>query len=97
MYNEPLPIGSVVQLIGGEKKLMIIGYLKYPKENQTDIYDYAGCLFPEGFQSPAETYIFNHENIKNVFALGYQNQQQIEFRQRLIELFQEKKGTDRFN
>ena len=44
--NRPLPIGSVVLLKGANTKMMIIGYLKYGPENRTDIYDYAGCLYP---------------------------------------------------
>ena len=28
------------------------GYLKYGPENRTDIFDYAGCLYPQGYHSP---------------------------------------------
>ena len=46
--NRPLPIGSVVILKGANTKMMILGYLKYGPENRTDIFDYAGCLYPQG-------------------------------------------------
>lgn len=42
-----LPIGSVVTLKEGTKKLMIIGRLQQ-NVNTQKIYDYAGCLWPEG-------------------------------------------------
>ena len=53
--NRPLPIGSVVLLKGGNTKMMILGYLKYGPENHTDIYDYAGCIYPQGYHSPEKT------------------------------------------
>ena len=43
-----LPIGTVVLLKGGQKRLMITGFCSIPKEDKTKIYDYTGCLYPEG-------------------------------------------------
>ena len=85
MFERTLPIGSVVLLKGGKKRLMIIGYCKYKGEDRTTIYDYAGCLYPEGFISPDTTALFNHEDIDKIFALGFQNRDRFIFEEQLIE------------
>lgn len=43
-----LPIGSVVTLKEGTKRLMIIGRLQQNVRTKK-VYDYAGCLWPEGY------------------------------------------------
>ena len=95
--NRPLPIGSVVLLKGGYTKMMILGYLKYGPENHTDIYDYAGCIYPQGYHSPEKTYVFNHDGIERVYALGYQDERQIEFEEVLMKQFQLSKGKVSFD
>ena len=42
-----LPIGSVVLLKGGVKRLMIYGVRQTDKKDNTE-YDYIGVLYPEG-------------------------------------------------
>ena len=48
MQEKYLPIGSVVLLKGGKKRLMITGYCMQTQEKPGVIYDYSGCIFPEG-------------------------------------------------
>ena len=95
--NRPLPIGSVVLLKGADTKMMIIGYLKYGPYNRTDIYDYAGCLYPQGYHSPEKTFVFNHDGIERVYALGYQDDIGIRFADELMEQFKISKGDVRFD
>lgn len=92
MFERTLPIGSVVLLKGANKRLMIIGYCKYKAGDEETIYDYAGCVYPEGFMSPETTALFNHEQIDRIFALGYQNQQRFEFEPKLQEAISRVKG-----
>lgn len=92
MFERTLPIGSVVLLKGANKRLMIIGYCKYKAGDAETIYDYAGCVYPEGFMSPETTALFNHEQIDRIFALGYQNQQRFEFEPKLQEAISRVKG-----
>ncbi len=92
MFERTLPIGSVVLLKGANKRLMIIGYCKYKAGDDETVYDYAGCIYPEGFMSPETTALFNHEQIDKIFALGYQNQQRFEFEPRLQEVIGRVKG-----
>ncbi|MCM1540559.1 MAG: DUF4176 domain-containing protein [Blautia sp.] len=92
MFERTLPIGSVVLLKGANKRLMIIGYCKYKAGDDETVYDYAGCVYPEGFMSPETTALFNHEQIDKIFALGYQNQQRFEFEPKLREAIERVKG-----
>jgi len=74
-----LPIGSVVLLKGGTKKVMITGYCMKTKENPDKIYDYSGCPFPEGVVKSTLTSVFNHNQIVQVFFIGYKNDESDSF------------------
>lgn len=70
-----LPIGTVVILKNGEKKLMITGFNPSTKdENGTISFDYSGCYYPEGILNPNESYLFNHDMIDNVCFIGYEDE-----------------------
>lgn len=81
-----LPIGSVVLLDGGEKKVMVTGFYTVPKEDQNKIYDYCGCLFPEGVISSEQNLLFDHKQIVKVFYMGFKNDEEKEFKQKLGEV-----------
>ena len=49
MYKELLPIGTVVILRGGLRKLMITGIKVANVDTPEKVYDYIGGLYPEGF------------------------------------------------
>jgi len=82
--NELLPIGSIVLLNGGDKRLMIIGVVQINPEDNEE-YDYLACLYPEGFVGPEHIYLFNHEDIKSVVAEGFTDDEHFEFREQLLE------------
>lgn len=66
-----LPIGTVVRLTDGSKKLMITGYYsKVPNENK--IYTYNACVFPEGFMENTFC-LFDANQIDEVLYLGLEN------------------------
>lgn len=65
---EVLPIGSIVQLDQKKKKIMITGYVPVSKEKK--IYDYLGCLYPEGLASSKSHIAFNKEDITSIVAIG---------------------------
>lgn len=66
-----LPIGSVCLLKNVKKKVMIMGYCIMPKNKKNVIYDYSGCLYPEGVLSSDKTIFFNHDEIDKVYYKGY--------------------------
>lgn len=92
MFERTLPIGSVVLLKGATKRIMILGYCRYMAGDSTKVYDYCGCTYPEGFISPEKTAVFDHEQIEQIYALGFQNDEQIAFRQRLIQVLEQRKA-----
>ena len=91
MFERTLPIGSVVSLYGGEKRLMILGYVKYLRgDDSGKVYDYCGCTYPEGYVGSEATAVFNHDDIEHIYALGFQDEVQFEFREKLERILEER-------
>ena len=80
MFEGVLPIGTVVLLKDSTKKLMIMGYAQVSAKKPDVIWDYTGCVFHEGFIGPDKMFMFNRDQIDQVFALGYQDQEQMAFK-----------------
>jgi len=81
-----LPIGSVVLLKGGSKRIMINGYLCTEEGKPEKTYDYCGCLFPEGFITMNSNLLFNHDQIEKVDHLGLIDEEEKEFQNKINEL-----------
>ncbi len=92
--NELLPIGTVVLLKGGEKKVMIFGVKQSDTSNEDDIkeYDYIGVMYPEGNMGLDFQYLFNHEDVETVYFRGFEDEQRPVFLERLKEYY-ENNGT----
>lgn len=73
-----LPLGTVVVLKGGNKRLMIYGRRQINAKTKK-IYDYVGCLFPEGNMTPDYSYMFNHENIEDIYFIGLKDDEERKF------------------
>ena len=74
-----LPIGSVVLLNNANKRVMICGRI------QTDVatgkkYDYSACYYPEGLINSNEMFLFNNEDIKKLYFIGFQDAEELAFR-----------------
>jgi len=82
-----LPVGSVVLLHDGEKRVMIYSRLQKQVANGT-MWDYIGCLYPEGNLNEQYMYLFNHEQIKQVFHIGYQDEEEQELQRIMREASQ---------
>lgn len=80
MFEGLLPIGSVVLLKNSKKKLMVIGFVQRQQSAPEMIWDYAGCLYPEGFMGPDRMFLFNTDQIERIYAVGYQDEEQFEFK-----------------
>ncbi len=81
MLEGLLPIGSVVLLKNSTKRVMIIGLLqKQVQEDKEVIWDYSGCYYPEGYMGPDRTFLFNNDQLEKIFAVGYQDEEQFEFK-----------------
>ena len=91
MENKILPLGSVVLLHNGTKKVMVIGYGMKTPENPDKIYDYCGCVFPEGVLRSDITCVFDKEQIQEIYFAGFQNEESNEFLQKVSSLVNQSK------
>ena len=73
-----LPIGSVVLLTDSTKRVMIVG-LKHKQAGAAKIWDYSGCLFPEGILDPDKLYMFDSEQIERLYFIGLQDAESMTF------------------
>ena len=68
-----LPLGSVVLLNRGVRKLIIVARGIRSKEGDDDVfYDYGGLIYPHGLISDQMAY-FNNDSIEKVFFEGYRD------------------------
>ena len=66
-----LPLGSIVAIRGGIKKIMIIARgLAVDVQGSAKVFDYAGCLYPEGLMGD-QIFQFNHKDIARVVFKGF--------------------------
>jgi hypothetical protein len=91
--KELLPIGSVVMLKGGTKRVMIVGRIQ-TKVDDNKTYDYSACFYPEGIINPRELYLFNNDDIDTVYFVGLQDVEEFKFREFLNKHLKEKGLTD---
>ena len=82
--EEFLPVGSVVLLNGGEKRVMICGRIQ--AQAGTDvIYDYSACYYPEGIIDPKSMFFFNRDAIETVYYRGYEDQEELDYRHNVLD------------
>ncbi len=81
-----LPIGSVVLLKNGKKRVMIFG-IKQTDNSTGKEYDYISVLYPEGNMGEAGQFLFNHSDIEKVFFQGYTDTEREEFIEKLEEYY----------
>lgn len=83
-----LPIGSIVLLKDGEKRLMINGIMQNDAGGTGKNYDYMGVLYPEGHIGEGFQYLFNHEDINEIIFRGYEDIERSEFLDKLAKLYE---------
>lgn len=86
--NELLPIGTIVLLKDGEKKLMINGVMQSDIAENGKEYDYLGILYPEGHIGDQFQYLFNHEDISEIIFRGYEDEERKEFIDKLTAYYE---------
>lgn len=88
MIKELLPIGSVVLLKDAKKRMMITGIRQTGKENPEKEYDYVGVLYPEGHIGEEYNFLFDREDVEQVFFRGFEDIERQEFINKLEEYYQ---------
>lgn len=86
-----LPIGTVVLLKEAQKRVMIIGFCGIAEENKNKVFDYIGCLYPEGLVSSNQTLLFDHSQIEKIFYKGLIDEEEKKFKSKLSELLEKAK------
>ena len=87
MYRDLLPIGSIVTLkdVDEEAKFMTIGRLAVKNGGGDDtIYDYMAVPYPTGLEDN-ELYFFNRDDISRTYFIGYQDQDELNFRSEFLD------------
>jgi len=83
-----LPIGSIVRLKDGQKRLMICGILQTSTDAEAKEYDYFGMLYPEGYMGEEFQYLFDHSDIEEIVFRGYEDEERKYFINKLAEVYQ---------
>ena len=78
-----LPIGSVVVLKGGSKKLMIFGRKQVSTTNNK-VWDYLACFYPEGSIGPEYCFLFDEKDVDEVIFMGYSDESNISYEKQLM-------------
>ncbi len=81
-----LPVGTVVLLRNGTKRVMINGFCTMDASKPDKVYDYSGVLFPEGSLSSDQTLLFDHEQIVRVDHMGLVDQEEQDFKVKLAQI-----------
>lgn len=84
MYQELLPIGSVVLLKGGNKRIMVCGRV-VARNGENHVYDYTACLYPEGITDPRNMQFFDHSAIERVYFMGFQDPEELQFHEKVLD------------
>lgn len=85
--KELLPIGSIVLLEEGEKRLMISGIMQSDASGNGEEYDYLGVLYPEGHIGDQFQYLFNHKDISEIIFRGFEDDERVKFLEKLSSLY----------
>lgn len=86
-----LPVGSIVYLVDGNQKLVILNRASIVDQSGQEVYfDYLGGIFPEGLNME-QVYYFNEEDIDEVIFEGYHDEEE-ERVSKLIEKWKQKEG-----
>lgn len=96
MEEKYLPIGTVVLLKGGTKKVMINGYCAVTEAQKGKMFDYRGCPFPEGVLESSGVALFDHNQIQEIVHMGYKNDESIDLSDKL-EIIVNSKAKDTKN
>lgn len=83
MYKDLLPIGSIVKIKGAKRNLMICGRV-VARDGSEDVYDYVGCIYPEGLIDISNLYFFNRIAIEECVYHGYEGQEELDFRNNVL-------------
>lgn len=92
MIDKYLPVGTVVLLKEQNKRFMITGFGVKSEEYNNKVFDYSGCLYPEGVLTLKETIVFDHEQIGKIYFMGFIDEEEKAFKVQLNEAINKMKN-----
>lgn len=76
-----LPIGSVVYLKEGNRKIMVLNRgVMLEQVGEKVIFDYSGCIYPVGLDAKQVIY-FNEENIDRIIFEGFKDEEESRYQE----------------
>ena len=63
---------------------MVCGRIQ-AKDGENAIYDYSACYYPEGIIDPSSMFFFNRDAIDTVCFIGFQDKDELNFRQNVLD------------
>ena len=82
MTKKLLPIGSIVKLHPNDiASFMIVGY--YPQRQDGNIFEYLAVVWPAGYESLDEHWMFNEKDILELLHTGYTTEETTTFLENL--------------
>lgn len=81
MTKKLLPLGTLVYLEDGTKKIMVLGrgaVYEDPESGEDVYFDYMGCPYPEGID-PENGIFFNEDNVDDIIYNGYSDEEEKRF------------------
>lgn len=93
MFENLLPIGTIVILKGTVTKVMITGYKQISTKEKNVIKDYSAVIYPVGSLGSNSLVMFDSDDIQDIVFTGYKNP---EFDEMIIALEKEAKEKPEF-
>ena len=88
-----LPLGTIVLLKNATKPMMIVGYKVSSNSEEVyqngkmvigkAVYDYSGCVYPEGVINSLFMCMFDHSQIGKILFMGYEDEKYKEYNEKL--------------
>ena len=72
------PIGTIIVLKEGTWPLMIYARKQKTTKKSDEIYDYVGCLYPQGYIDNNYIVFFQHEDVDTVLYTGMSSVAEVE-------------------
>lgn len=95
IMKEILPLGSVVSLKRGSKRVMIAGRLQ-TIPGSDEVYEYCAVPWPDGLIRSDMMYLFNSEDLETIWFIGLQDPEEFRFRS-ILASEAEKTGLNSWN
>ena len=58
---------------------------QYQLINSNKLWDYVGCLYPEGYISDDYNIFFNQDEIQKIIYLGYEDTEELDFQNKITQ------------